>query len=48
MNNESYSAYADEAEFIIVKACEMLVLAVEHDVKIVSSGVNNHMQKYND
>ena len=42
MNNEAYSAYPDEGEFLLTEGCKVFVLKVEHNVKITNDMPEMH------
>ena len=45
MNNEAYTAYPEEGEFLLQEGCKVYVLAVDSDVKIENSFAG--MEYYN-
>merc|ERR1719240_812926 len=45
MNNEAYTAYPEEGEFLLIEGCGVYVLAVDSDVKIENNFAG--MQYYN-
>lgn len=45
MNNEAYSAYPREAEFLLMEGCNVYILDIEHDHKIDNSSFS--MLNYN-
>ena len=45
MNNEAYTAYPEEGEFLLMEGCHVYVLAVDSDVKIENSFAG--MEYYN-
>ena len=45
MNNEAYTAYPEEGEFLLQEGCRVYVLAVDSDVKIENSFTG--MEYYN-
>ena len=45
MNNEAYTAYPEEGEFLLEEGCRVFVMAVDSDVKIENSFAD--MEYYN-